>query len=498
MSAAVHLLPLSVVLPITAGVLAPALFHRRHNACSWWAITAAALTLATTLTLVSEALDGGLVRYPVGGWPAPYGIELVFDGLGILMGSAAGLLTLLILIASRAFVQTEATPQRHSLFHGLVLINLGGMNGFLAASDLFNLFVFMEVFSISAYALVALARGPVAALAALKYLIVGAVSSMLVLLAIALLHAQTGSLNMSDIGDRLAAAQAPAAAGLALGCLVVGFLVKAAVFPLHFWLPDAHASAPSPVSALLSGLVVKMGIVGLIRTRMLFAEADIFSLVALDLLLVWLGVAAIVIGAVLAMIQRELKLMLAYSTVTNMGYIALGLGLATPAAVGGALAHMGFHALIKTGLFLSAGALVLSTGLSRIDDLRGLAQRMPVSSAALTLALLAVAGLPPTAGFVGKWQIALGALEAGQPWLIAVVMSGALLTLAWAIRIINSLYFLPPARGQVLTADEAPLSIRAPILMLGLVAMVGGLAGAMVLEWIEPLSFRILEAGHGH
>nr|WP_275401420.1 proton-conducting transporter membrane subunit [Wenzhouxiangella limi] len=372
------------------------------------------------------------------------------------------------------------------------------MNGFLAASDLFNLFVFMEVFSISAYALVALARGPVAALAALKYLIVGAVSSMLVLLAIALLHAQTGSLNMSDIGDRLAAAQAPAAAGLALGCLVVGFLVKAAVFPLHFWLPDAHASAPSPVSALLSGLVVKMGIVGLIRTRMLFAEADIFSLVALDLLLVWLGVAAIVIGAVLAMIQRELKLMLAYSTVTNMGYIALGLGLATPAAVGGALAHMGFHALIKTGLFLSAGALVLSTGLSRIDDLRGLAQRMPVSSAALTLALLAVAGLPPTAGFVGKWQIALGALEAGQPWLIAVVMSGALLTLAWAIRIINSLYFLPPARGQVLTADEAPLSIRAPILMLGLVAMVGGLAGAMVLEWIEPLSFRILEAGHGH
>lgn len=498
MSSAAHLLPLSVVLPITAGVLAPALFFRRHEASWWWAVTASALGLATTLGLSNRVLDGELLRYPMGGWPAPYGIELVFDGFGVLMGSAAGLLTLLVLIASRGYVQAELRPNRRALFHGLVLINLGGMNGFLAAGDLFNMFVFMEIFSISAYALVAMARGPVAALAALKYLIVGAVSSMLVLLAIALLHAQTGSLNMSDVGARLAAADAPAAAGLALGCLVVGFLVKAAVFPLHFWLPDAHASAPSPVSALLSGLVVKMGIVGLIRTRMLFAEADVVPLIALDLLLVWLGVAAILTGAVLAAIQRELKLMLAYSTVTNMGYITLGLGLATSAAVSGALAHMVFHALIKTGLFLSAGALLLSTGLSRIDDLRGLGQRMPVSSAALSLGLLAVAGLPPTAGFVGKWQIALGALEAGQPWLIAVVMAGALLTLVWVIRILNSLYFLAPARSEVLIAMEAPATLRLPILLLGSVAMIAGLAGADVLALIEPLTVRITEAGHGH
>jgi multicomponent Na+:H+ antiporter subunit D len=497
-STAAHLLPLSVVLPITAGVLTPVLFHRGQPASWWWAITAGALSLATTLGLSNQVLDGELLRYPLGGWPAPYGIELVFDGFGVLMGSAAGLLTLLILVASRGYVRAELAPNRRGLFLGLVLINLGGMNGFLAASDLFNLFVFMEIFSISAYALVALARGPVAALAALKYLIVGAVSSMLVLLAVALLHAQTGSLSMSDIAARLPAADAPAAAGLAMGCLVVGFLVKAAIFPLHFWLPDAHASAPSPVSALLSGLVVKMGIIGLIRTRMLFAEANVVSLIPLDLLLIWLGVAAILTGAVLAAIQRELKLMLAYSTVTNIGYIALGLGLTTSAAVSGALVHMAFHALIKTGLFLAAGALLLSTGLSRTDDLRGLGQRMPVSSAALTLGLLAVAGLPPTAGFVGKWQIALGALEAGQAWLITVVLAGALLTLVWVIRILNSLYFRPPARSEVLIAVEAPPTLRLTALLLGSIAMLGGLAGAELLAWIEPLTERITEAGHGH
>ena len=491
MNSANHLLPLTVLLPITAGALAPALFHRRPLACWWWALASAVLTLLASLGLGSAWRSGEPLSYPLGGWPPPYGIELVFDGVGALMMMLSAL-TVLILIASRRYVEATIPASRRSLFHALILINLGGMNGFVAAAELFNLFVFMEIFSITAYALVALARGPVAALAALKYLLVGAVSSLLVLLAVALLHAQTGTLNMADIATRMAAAEAPGASALALGCLVVGFLVKAAVFPLHFWLPDAHASAPSPVSALLSGLVVKMGVVGLIRTRILFAEADVVPLLLLDNLLVWLGVLAILAGAVLAMVQRELKLMLAYSTVANMGYIAVGLGLATPAAVSGALAHTVYHATIKTGLFLTAGSVLLCTGLSRVDDLRGLGQRMPLTSGALVLGLLAATGIPPTAGFVGKWQIALGALEADQAWVIAVILAGALLTLGWAIRVINSLFFRPPARARVITASEAPLTLLVPSVLLAVLAVSAGLAGAVLLELVEPLTARIV------
>jgi len=492
-----HLLPLTVLLPITAGALAPALFHRRGTACWWWALAATILTFATTLALWQQLQSDQAISYPLGGWPPPYGIELVFDGLAAFM-LVLSALSVLILIAARRYVAATVPSSRQSLFYALMLINLGGMNGFVAAADLFNLFVFMEIFSISAYALVALARGPVAALAALKYLLVGAVSSLLVLLAVALLHAQTGSLNMSDIAGLLAAAEAPGAAALALGCLVVGFLVKAAIFPLHFWLPDAHASAPSPVSALLSGLVVKMGIVGLVRTRMLFAEADVVPLLMLDTLLIWLGVIAILAGAVLAMVQRELKLMLAYSTVANMGYIALGLGLASPTAVSGALAHSVYHATIKTGLFLTAGSVLLCTGLSRVDDLRGLGQRMPLTSGALVLGLLAATGIPPTAGFVGKWQIALGALEAGQAWVIGVILAGALLTLGWAIRVINSLFFRPPARARVITASEAPISMLAPSVLLAVLAVSAGLGGAVLLGLVEPLALAIVGAGHGH
>lgn len=497
MSGLAHLLPLTVLLPITAGALAPALFHRHPRACWLWAQSATVLTLVAGVALWPTLYSGTGVSYPLGGWPPPYGIELVFDGVAALIPVLAALVGM-ILITARRYVQATVPASRHSLFYALVLINLGGMNGFVAAADLFNLFVFMEVFSISAYALVAMARGPVAALAALKYLLVGAVSSLLVLLAVALLHAQTGSLNMADIASLLATAEAPGAATLALGCLMVGFLVKAAIFPLHFWLPDAHASAPSPVSALLSGLVVKMGIVGLIRTRLLFAEAGVVALTLPDTLLVWLGVIAILAGAVLAMVQRELKLMLAYSTVANMGYIALGLGLASPAAVSGALAHTVYHATIKTGLFLTAGAVLLGTGLSRVDDLRGLGQRMPMTSGALVLGLLAATGIPPTAGFVGKWQIAIGALQADRPWVIAVILAGALLTLGWAIRVINSLFFRPPARARVITAREAPASLLVPALVLALLAISGGLFGAVLLGLVEPLAVRIVGAGYGH
>ncbi|MBS3824063.1 MAG: proton-conducting membrane transporter [Wenzhouxiangellaceae bacterium] len=478
-----HWLPLLAVLPLVGGVLTPLLFHRLPNAACFWAASIAALTLAVGVALLVRLLASGGFGYAVGGWLPQYGIELRFDEIGAL-AVAAGFIALLSLVFSRHYVARAVDPDRAPLYYALVLINLGGLNGFLVTGDLFNLFVFMEIFSVSAYALVAMARAPIAALAALKYLLLGALSSLLVLFSVGVVFAMTGTLNIEDAAVLLDASSAMPA-GLALAGLATGFAVKAALFPVHFWLPDAHAAAPAPVSAILSALVVKAGVVGLLRTLELFAGGDDL-LQPLLTLIVWLGALGALGGALMALVQRDIKRMLAYSTVANIGYIFIGLGLATASAVSGAMVHSVNHAVMKSALFLAAGAIIHRTGLRNIDDLRGLGRRMPITAFGMAVALIALSGVPPAAGFVGKWQIALGALEAGQPWLVAVLVVAGIVVLAFGVRVINALYFRPPARVPVASAIEVPASMWLPVLLLAVASLALGLAGTPMLAFVGP------------
>ncbi len=481
-----HLLPTLFMVPLAAAALLPALLRTRP-AAAWG--TALAVTLLTTLLAVLACLrllGEGAHGHSMGGWAPPLGIELHYDRLSTITILTGALTTLALLFAREEM--TGPGQRNATLYCTLVLLLLGGMNGFVVTADWFNLFVFMELLSLPAYVLVAISPARGAALAALKYLLPGAVSSLLVLFGVGVLHALTGSLNMVDVADRLAAVGPSPATVLALVLISVGMLLKAALFPLHFWLPDAHSTAPGPVSALLSGLVVKMGVVGIVRVLEVFGPALGISMAVLETLLLVLGVLAIVTGALVALVQSELKRMLAWSTVANIGYIFVGLGLATGAAVTGAIAHMFYHGLTKAGLFLAAAALIERTGLHDIDDLRGLGLRMPLAASALAAGLIAVAGVPPTAGFVGKWQIALGALQAGRPELVAVVLGGALLALAYGIRVINALFFRAPVDERVLTAREAPVSMLAPVLLLVALALAGGLAGAPVVEFFRPFA----------
>jgi multicomponent Na+:H+ antiporter subunit D len=478
---AVGLVPLLVALPVAAAALLTVLAADRPRLAWAAALLAGAATTAVALRLAAAAAGGAELAYPVGGWSPPVGIELRFDRLSavtVLFGFAT---TLAI-----AFSRTLAAGYRPrpALFFALVLVNLAGINGFAVAGDLFNLFVFMELLSVSAYALVAVGSERGAALAALKYLLAGAVSSLMVLFAVGVTFALTGSLNMADVAARLPG-DAPAAVGLALAAFAAGFMVKAALFPLHFWLPDAHGSAPGPVSAMLSALVVKTGIVGLVRIEQTFAGAGPD---AVGSVLVALGAVAIVAGGVAAFVQRELKRMLAYSTVSNIGYIALGLGLASATAVAGGLAHVFYHGLTKAGVFLAAAALVERTGLHGIDELRGAGYRMPWAATALAAGLVALSGVPPTAAFVGKWQIALGALEAGRGWLVLVVLVGALLSLGYAIRMINALFFRAPTDRRVVAAGEAPVSMVVPLVLLVGMALSAGLTGAVLIDFLRPVA----------
>jgi multicomponent Na+:H+ antiporter subunit D len=269
-------------------------------------------------------------------------------------------------------------------------------------------------------------------------------------------------------------------------------MVKAALFPLHIWLPDAHAIAPSPVSAILSGLVVKTGLLGMIRVYQIYYGAKVLDLSALNTVLVWLGAISIVMGAFFAIFQEDLKMMLAYSTISNIGYIVMGLGLASQYGVIGATVHIFNHALIKATLFLGAGAIIYRTGYRNLTDLRGIGRSMPLTTAAISIGAISIVGMPPTAGFLCKWYIALGAVEAGHPLFGFALVFGALFIFVYYIRMVNTFYFQEPIHPEILEVKEAPLSMLVPVLILAALCLVMGVLGRIPLSFIEPAVIRML------
>lgn len=486
-------LPWLVAVPFAAASLVPAVAARRPRLAARFSFAVIAACFALAAGTTTQLVRSGPFAHAVGGFAAPLGIELRFDAFSAWLLPLFGLL-LLILPYAGTYLQDTLPEERRAPFYALLLANAGGMAGFALSGDLFNLFVFMEVVALSAYALVAIGGGGLAAWAALKYLLIGAVSSLLMLLGVGMLFVLTGSLDLFDVAARLGEAGA-FPVSVALGLLATSFLVKAAVFPLHVWLPDAHAIAPSPVSAVLSGLVVKVGILGLLRLIQLGTAADGVDLSGFYLVLTVLGSVSIVMGAFLAMFQDDLKLMLAYSTISNVGYIVLGLGLATPFAMLGAAVHVFNHALIKTTLFLAAGTLIHATGLRTLGDLRGVARTMPTSAAALAIGAISIVGIPPTAGFVCKWYIALGAFEAGRGAFGVVLVFGALFIFVYFVRMVNALYFRAPVRPEVERAREAPWSMRGPVLILAALCLAMGLMAALPIGVVHPAIVDLLGMG---
>jgi multicomponent Na+:H+ antiporter subunit D len=483
-------LPWLIALPLAGAALTPVVARQRPERAAGWAFTVFALTTALAAGTTLALMRDGPLAVALGGFAAPYGIELRLDRFAAWVAPLCGLYLLVVPFSRRYFAAAMASERLPGAY-ALLLLNAGGMVAFTLSGDLFTLFVAMEVVSVSSYALVAIAGRGLAAFAALKYLLIGSVSSVLVLFGTGLLFALTGSLNMADVAERLGAIGPNAPVLVALAALAVAFMVKAALFPLHVWLPDAHAIAPSPVSAVLSGLVVKIGVVGLLRVFELAAGAGV-ALGPFNALLVVLGAVAIVMGAFLAIFQDDIKLMLAYSTVSNVGYIVLGLGLASPFALIGAAVHVFNHALIKVTLFLAAGALVHQTGYRTLQDLRGVARAMPQTSVAMAIGAVSIVGLPPTAGFVCKWYIALGAFEAEQGAFAFALIFGALFIFVYYVRMLNAFYFQKPVRPEVAAAREAPWSMRGPLLTLAALCLVMGLLGGLPIAFVEPAVIELL------
>ena len=467
-----------IALPLT-GALAALLLPRAATAVAVG--TGLATTVAAGALLYGVAAQGAL-HYEVGGWTAGLGIVLRADGLSALLLMMIALVMLATSVYASAYFRQ---PVERARFWPLWLLLWTSLNALLLSGDLFNLYVTLELLGLSAVALAAIAGKRAAVEAALRYLLVGLLGSMLFLAGVSLIYAGYGTLDMAQLA-RTVVAEPIAWSALAL--MTAGLLLKTALFPLHFWLPAAHASAPAPVSAVLSALVVKAAFYLVLRLW-LDVFADVVTPAAANLLGA-LGAGAVLWGSWHALQAKRLKLLAAYSTVAQLGYLflffpvlqALPPGAARDLAAGGLVMLALTHGFAKAGLFLAIGIIQQRCGHDNISDLDGTAQRLPATTFAIALAGVALIGLPPSGAFLGKWQLLAGAVETGQ-WLWLVVTAvGSLMAAAYMFRVLGHAFGHRPYPHQPVTVaiEEWPALLLTSMAALGI-----GLAGASVWELVE-------------
>jgi multicomponent Na+:H+ antiporter subunit D len=431
--------PLLVVVPLLVSITALAVGYRFDRAA--WSIAAigAVLQLAIAGALAWRVFTAGRVIHVLGGFVPPFGIVLVVDGLSALLAVLIAVVTVGVLVYLR-----QAGP-RGSAFYAEFMLLVAGLSGLATTGDVFNMYVFLEITGLAAYALVASGDSGLAAVAALKYLLLGTVGASLFLLGVGYALIATGTLTMADLAVRLAEVgyrSTPVRAAFAF--MVVGLGVKIAIFPLHTWQPDAYSASPDGVSAFISALVSTVSAYALVRVIYSVFTVDFFAAnpIARDLLL-YGAALSVIAGSALAITQREVKRTLAYSSVSQFGLVVVGFALANRAGLVGGIIHLLGHAIVKGSLFLAVGIIAMRTDARTIEEYAGLAGRVPVASAAFAVLAFTMIGVPPAVGFVGKWYILLGAVEAGE-WVVAlVVVVSTLLTLAYFARLIERMYFSP-------------------------------------------------------
>jgi multicomponent Na+:H+ antiporter subunit D len=501
-------LPLLIAVPILLATL-PLLVGLRFEKVGWPIAALAALVNAGLVASVGRrvATEGRIV-HSLGGYPREYGIELVADQFSVAVAGLVVAVTLVVLAYART-----AGPRRNS-FYSIFLLLFGGLLGVSLTGDVFNLFVFLEITGLTTYALVASDRSPASALASLKYLIVGTAGASLYLVGVGFLLVSTGTLNMAELSVALSefAGYRNPLVIAAFAFIAAGLSVKAAVFPLHTWMPDAYAESPDAVTAYISGLVSTVGAYALARIIYTVFTPAFFEAVPLARRgLVAAGTISILAGSVLAVTQSDVKRMLAYSSVAQFGMIVAAVGLATEQALLGAVLHLVGHGVMKTGLFLAVGVLSSAYGVRTVSKYANLGYRSPVVVAAMGVLLLSLVGVPPSIGFLGKWYIAWGAVEAGAPVVAGVVFLSTLLTLLYAARLLETLYFRPAedadadtesADGTSLVSDGGIESAEAdPSVSVGMVAAavlmavlaVGlGFAGSALETFLAPFLEAVL------
>lgn len=483
---------LLVLLPLLAGTACLPL----RGSLAPWAVAQLATggMLAIALALLPAVLAGGAVDYEFGGWPREWGIAYRIDALNIFVILIVALVGCVSTCYARRSVAAEIAPDRQNLFWAVWLYALTGLLGIAATGDVFNVYVLLEVSSLTLYILIAMGGGRdrQAFSAALRYLIIGSVAASFILIGIGYLLMVTGTLNMVDMAARLAALPEPErnrTVLVAFTFLFVGLSVKMALWPLHLWLPAAYATAPSAVSVLVAATATKVAVYMAIRFLFtVFGPEFSFTAVSTHLgdltfscdgILLVFASAAVLVTGIQACRERDLKRVLAYSSLGQIGYMVIGFALLNRDGLTGGVVHLLNHALIKGGLFMAAGCVVFRLGSHRLDALAGLSKRMPWTAAAILTGGLGLIGFPLTAGFVSKWFLVAGAVQDGHWGVVAVLLLGSLLALAYVWRVVEAMYFtVPPPDAPV---GEAPASMVACTwLLIGGSLILGTVAGPTI------------------
>lgn len=469
-------LPVFVVIaPLFVAFVLP-VFARRMRLAEGLVIFVEALGLvgAGYLAYIVLAQKGIPIIYRMGGWQAPWGIELKAGSLGaFFLLVIAGVSLPVALFAKGNLTDEVGSKERVARFYALFLLLGGALAGMAVTNDLFNVFVLVEVATLSCCGMVSARNHPRAAEAAFTYLILATLGSALVLGGIGFIYIATGHLNMGFASQELGRIwqNAPHVVWLAVSFMLVGFGVKSALFPLHVWLPDAHSTAPSPASAILSGLAVKGYLICLVKILYSVFGGVLMREFAVHRILVPAGAVAIIAGSISALVQDELKRRLAFSTVAQVGYIFLGLGLVNTKGLTGALFYMASHAVIKSALFLAAGAMIGATGRRNVSELAGIGRKMPVTTAVFTVCSIGLIGIPLFSGFIGKWYLILGSLEAGNIIPAAAIIVGSVLCAAYLLPVIRIAYFKPAPeedwRDPGLPQKIALILLAAAVVILG-------------------------------
>jgi len=420
----------------------------------------------SAIFILHRVLTQGTISYPIGGWLPPWGIELRIDLLNAFVLLIVTGICAVVVVASLRSLPFEVPPEKHSLFFAAYLLCMTGLAGMTVTGDAFNIFVFLEISSLSSYTLISQGTSRRALTSSIQYLMMGTIGGTFLLLGIGLIYMVTGTLNIADMAVQLAAVGPNRTVLVALACVCVGTSIKLAVFPLHIWLPNAYTYAPAVVTAFLAATATKVAYYVLVRfVFSIFGVAHAFNNLRLDAVLMPLAIIAMFAGSIVAIFQEDIKRMLAYSSVAQVGYMVLGLSLASVSGLTGGIVHLFNHALMKSGLFLVMACVLLRIGSTRLEDMRGIGRRMPLTMGAFVVGGLSMIGVPLTVGFVSKWYLVLGAIEQGL-WPVAVlILLSSLLAVIYIWRVIEVAYFAEPAETSP-AITEAPLSMLAPTWLL--------------------------------
>lgn len=486
-----HLPAIVVFSPFAAAILCPFVSLLSKRSGQWLAAAFTAVSLVFSIVLLCRIVERGEAVYWFGGWIPPYGIEFSVDSLSaviLVLICTIGFLTMLYGIP---FMQEESR-QTNAGYYAVLSLLVCGLLGNTATSDVFNLYVFLEITSLAGYVLIAMG-GSRGVISSFRYLLLGTIGASFYLLGVAFIYGETGTLNMTDMSGLVGPVLSSGTTMLAMLFIILGFGMKMALFPLHGWQPEAHTNAHAGADPIIAGLMVKIPAYVLIRFFYYVFDANGHHVESMAHLIAIMAGTGIIYGSVKAIVQKDIRRMLAYSSLGMMGYIAMGIALGNYYGLIGAVLHIVNHSVMKSALFFGSGALKYRYGLVELDRLGQLYRKMPKTMTVMVLCALSMIGIPPTAGFFSKWYLALGAIDRGWYVFVAVLIISSLLNAVYFFRFFEKLFMEPESEKtekHVVPKGELPWQLLLPLLVCGILVLLLGLCNPFL---VDILSSTILE-----